>query len=171
MSAILAPVALAPDHDVSGFENGRHAGLDDWLKRRARPAEGSSARTYVIAAQNSPKAVIGYHCILAAMAEPATLPTARLRRDMPDAIPLLLIGRLAVDRRRQGQGLGSSLLIDAVQRSVRAANIVGARAVAAHAIDDAAAMFYERHGFLRAPNPDRLMLLPMETARTLVSST
>ena len=95
------------------------------------------------------------------------LPNARLRRGMPDEVPLLLIGRLAVDRDFQGLGLGTDLLIDALRRCVAAADIVGARGVVAHAIDDDAVRFYERHGFARSPLGERVMLMPIEAARVL----
>lgn len=167
LTSIGPPEPLGAHHDLSSFVNRRHPTLDDWLIKRARTAEGASARTYVVTMPGSPT-VVGYHCVLAAMAERAALPSAKLRRDMPDPIPLLLIGRLAVDHRHQGLGLGSSLLVDAVRRCHAASRIVGARGIAAHAIDEAAALFYERHGFLRAPTADRLMLLPMETATAIV---
>ena len=84
-------------------------------------------------------------------------------------IPLLLIGRLAVDSEWRGRGLGSALLVDAVRRCLAASEIAGARGVVAHAIDDAAVSFYERHGFVRSPLGERIMLLPIETVRSLVT--
>jgi GNAT superfamily N-acetyltransferase len=168
MSKYLAPVPLIAGHDVSGFANGRHASLDGWLAQRAKAAEGLSARTYVIASLAAPRTVIGYHCILAAAAERAALPSARLRKDMPDPIPLLLIGRLAVDRLHQGKGLGSGLLVDAVGRCLAGSAIIGARGIVAHAIDEEAAVFYGKHGFIRTSVHERLMLLPMETAQQLM---
>lgn len=169
LTSIGPPELLGAQHKLSGFANGRHPTLDDWLIKRARTAEGTSARTYVVTPRGS-RAVVGYHCVLAAMAGRAALPSAKLRRDMPDPIPLLLIGRLAVDQRHQGHGLGSSLLVDAVRRCHAASRIVGARGITAHAIDEAAALFYERLGFLRAPTGDRLMLLPMERAKAFFLS-
>ena len=74
---------------------------------------------------------------------------------MPEQVPLLLIGRLAVDAQYRGQGIGSALLADSLRRCLAASEIAGARAVIAHAIDDAAARFYERHGFIRSPLGER----------------
>ena len=165
---MLAPVHLASGHQVAQFANGRHPVLDQWLHHRACGAEGLTARTYVTVPQAIPERVVGYHCILAAMATRAALPSAKLRKAMPDDIPLLLIGRLAVDADWQGRGIGSALLVDAVQRCLAASQVIGARAVVAHAIDEDAAGFYERHGFVRSPLGERVMLLPMETARRLV---
>lgn len=86
---------------------------------------------------------------------------------MPEEVPLLLIGRLAVDAACQGRGLGTDLLIDALQRCLAAAEIAGARAVIAHAIDDDAVQFYQRHGFVLSPLGERTMLIPMETVQAL----
>lgn len=99
------------------------------------------------------------------MEQRIVLPNARLRRGMPDKVPLLLIGRLAVDISFQGLGLGASLLADALRRCLSASEIIGARAVVAHAIDAKAAAFYERHGFLTSPLDELAMLLPIETVR------
>lgn len=87
---------------------------------------------------------------------------------MPEQIPLLLIGRPAIDEICRGRRLGTDLLRDALQRCVAAADIVGARGVIAHAIDDDAAGFYQRHGFVVSPFDQRVMLMPMETARAIL---
>lgn len=168
-SGVLAPERLASHHDLTQFKNGRHASLDSWLRDRALASEGLSARTYVICSAEAPTSVVGYYAISTAMAHRSALPTAKLRRGMPDEIPLLLIGRLAVDAGYQGRGLGADLLIDALHRCLVAAETAGARGVITHAIDDAAVAFYERHGFARCPLGERTMLLPIESVRALVS--
>lgn len=86
-------------------------------------------------------------------------------RGMPDATPLLLIGRLAVDAAFQGIGLGADLLADALRRCVAASEIAGARAVIVHAINADAAAFYERHGFTRSPLGELFPLLPIEAVQ------
>ncbi len=86
---------------------------------------------------------------------------------MPEQVPLLLIGRLAVDRAFQGLGLGSELLSDALRRCLSASEIAGARGVVAHAVDDDAVRFYQRHGFMLSPLGERVMLLPIEMVRAL----
>jgi GNAT superfamily N-acetyltransferase len=167
-SGVTAPERLGPHHDLSQFHNGRHDSLDAWLRDRALASEGLSARTYVICASEPPSRVIGYYAISTAMAQRSGLPSAKLRRGMPDEVPLLLIGRLAIDVNYQKRGLGTDLLIDALRRCLTAAATAGARAVITHAIDDDAVAFYERHGFLRSPLGERTLLMPIETARTLV---
>lgn len=166
---VSAPARLTVDHDLIGFANGRHASLDEWLRDRALLSEGVSARTYVVCTAGTNR-VVGYYAISTAMEQRATLPNARLRRGMPDQVPMLLIGRLAVDASFQGIGLGADLLADALRRCLAASEIAGVRAVVTHAIDDDAVAFYERHGFLRSPLGERVMLLPIEIVQLAVSS-
>ena len=162
------PEPLAAKHDLSRFSNGRHPSLDQWLRERARSSEGPSARTYVVCTTEEPDQVVGYFSISAAVEQRNALPSAKLRRGMPEQVPLLLIGRLAVDGERRGRGLGSALLADGLRRCLAASEIAGARGVIAHAIDDSAVDFDERHGFIRSPLGDRVMLMPIETVRSLI---
>lgn len=162
---VLPPQRLDAGHDVTQFSNGRHPSLDEWLKNRALSSEGLSARTYVVCARDAPQRVVGYYAIATAMELHVSLPNAKLRRGMPDQVPLLLIGRLAVDRSYQGKGLGADLLSDAVRRCLEVSEIAGVRGIIAHAIDDQALRFYERHGFISCPLGERVMLLPIEAAR------
>lgn len=164
---VRSPEHLSASHDLSEFRNGKHPSLDDWLRDRALASEGLSARTYVVCESAAPGRVIGYYAISTAAEQHIALPSAKLRRGMPERIPLLLIGRLAVDQAFQRQGLGTDLLADALQRCLAAADIAGARGVIAHAIDEDAVAFYERHGFQRAPLGERVMLIPMEFIRAL----
>src|SRR6266851_8027918 len=164
---VRSPERLAAQHVLSAFQNGKHPTLDDWLRNRALASEGLSARTYVVCTTDPPVNVVGYYAISTAMEQRLALPTARLRRGMPEQVPLLLIGRLAIDRAFHGIGLGTELLSDALRRCLAASEIAGARGVIAHAIDDDAAGFYQRHGFLHSPLGERVMLMPIETLRAL----
>lgn len=161
------PERLNAYHDASQFQNGKHPSLDSWLRDRARTSEGLSARTYVVCATEQPARVVGYYAISTAMVRRNALPSAKLRRGMPEEVPLLLIGRLAIDAACQGQGLGTDLLADALRRCLAATEIAGARAIITHAIDDDAVRFYERHGFVLSPLGERTMLMPIETVREL----
>lgn len=138
------PEKLNSSHRVDGFDSGNEQ-LDEWLKRRAfrNETEGAS-RTYVICIND---VVVAYYC-LATGAVALQLATGRVRRNMPDPIPVMVIGRLAVDRRWQGQGIGQALLRDALRRTLQAAEIAGIRAVVVHAISEEAKQFYERYGFI-----------------------
>lgn len=162
---VLLPEQLTAEHDVSAFQNGKHHSLDEWLRDRAQVSEGLSARTYVVCEAAKPARVVGYYSISAAMEHRIALPNAKLRRGMPENVPLLLIGRLAVDQNFQGIGLGANLLADALRRCVLASKIAGARCVIAHAIDDDAMQFYLQHGFMKSSLGDRVVLLPIEEMR------
>jgi GNAT superfamily N-acetyltransferase len=165
---LLPPEPLSARHDVSRFGNGAHPSLDQWLRERARSSEGFSARTYVVCDASDPDRVVGYFSISAAVEQRNALPSAKLRRGLPAQVPLLLIGRLAVDAQWRGRGLGSALLADAIRRCFAASEIAGIRGIVAHAIDEAAVGFYERHGFILSPLGEHVMLMPIETVRSLI---
>jgi GNAT superfamily N-acetyltransferase len=158
---LTAPEPLAPDHELDAFDCGV-AALDDWLKRRAwrNEAEGA-ARTFVVCVS---RRVIAYDS-LAAGSILHTQATGRVRRNMPDPVPVLLLGRLAVDRAWHGKGLGADLLRDAALRAVGAAATIGVRAILVHAISDAAKTFYEKYGFRPSLEPMTLMVTMDEAQR------
>jgi GNAT superfamily N-acetyltransferase len=165
-----APEPRSSRHDISRFSNGVHPSLDQWLRERARASEGLSARTYVACTADEPERVVAYCSIATAIEQRNAFPSAKLRRGLPEQVPLLLIGRLAIDAAWQGRGVGSALLADALRRCLAVSEIAGARGVVAHAIDEAAAGFFERHGFIRSPLGERIMLMPIETVRSLIGA-
>ena len=114
-AALRAPEPLTARHDVSRFTNGIHPSLDQWLRQKARASEDLSARTYVVCSTNEPNRVVGYFAISTAVVQRIALPSAKLRRGMPEQVPLLLIGRLAVNTEWRGRGFGSALLVDALR--------------------------------------------------------
>lgn len=155
------PQSLTTDHDVSAFACGRPS-LDDWLRRRALPNEVSGAsRTYVVC---DGKRVVAYYCLAAGSVCRKDAP-GKLRRNVPEQIPVAVLGRLAVDESCQGRGFGTALLRDAVLRTLGAADSPGIRALLVHALDPAAADFYRNRGFLDSPIDPLVLMLPMETAR------
>ncbi|HKU65448.1 MAG TPA: GNAT family N-acetyltransferase [Rhizomicrobium sp.] len=156
-SVLAAPAPISDKHDLSSFDCGK-APLDDWLKYRALRSEGRSARAYVVA---HGKVVIGYYC-LAGGAVIAKDAPGKIRRNMPNPIPVMIIGRLAVDKLYQGQGIGPAMLKDALQRILGVSKAVGARAVMVHAIDNDALAFYAAYGFKPFPLDSRTMCLPIE---------
>ena len=92
----------------------------------------------------------------------------RLGRGSPHAIPSILLARLALDRRRQGRGEGSLLLVDALSVAIEGMRDVGGRLIVVDAIDDNAAAFYRRHGFSPCPGrPDRLVMKASDAAVSL----
>jgi len=165
MGVIRAPEPLGQHHDTQSFDCG-DPGLNDWLRKRARKAEhAGSARTYVVC--TSDNRVIGY-CSLAAGAINQENVPGRVKRNMPDPVPVILLGRLAVDNNFKGHGIGSGLLKDALQRAVSAAGTIGARAVLVHALDESARTFYQKHGLYESPTSELTLMVTMaEIERTL----
>lgn len=150
---------LTAEHDLSGFDCGEPA-LNDWLKHRARKNEGRFSRTYVVCDGMS---VIAYVCIAAGSVERAATP-GRLRRNAPDAVPVSVIGRLAVNQGHAGRGLGASLLADALCRIAIASQTIGIGAVLVQAKDENAKHFYLACAeFVEFPGESRTLFLPMET--------
>ena len=159
MSLMLtAPQALAGTHHFDEFSCGE-ALLDDWLKRRALPNQVSGAsRTFVVADPDG--CVYGYYA-LAAGAVSHAMASSGVRRNMPDPLPVMVLARLAVDRRAQGIKLGGALLRDAVERSVHVAQNAGVRALLVHALNARASSFYEHYGFQVSPADPMLLMLRM----------
>lgn len=150
-----APALLHEEHRIDGFACGT-ASLDDWLKRRARANQISGAsRTYVVAEAGR---VVGYYCLASGALALNDAPGG-LKRNMPDPIPMAVLGRLAIDQSWQGRGLGTALLRDAVERTQAASAILGIRGLLVHALSEEAKAFYEYHGF--AASPSRPMTLVM----------
>jgi len=151
-----APEPLTAAHWLDDFDCGE-AVLDDWLKRRALANQSSGAsRTFVVADDGG--RVRGYYA-MAAGAVSHQLATTRVRRNMPDPVPVMVLARLAVDRRAQGFHLGASLLQDAISRSVAVSQNAGVRALLVHALHEQARQFYEHYGFQPSPtHPMTLML-------------
>lgn len=160
------PEHLSPEHDLSGFDSGVRE-LDDWLKRRAAGNEASGAsRTYVVQRDGR---VVGYYSLATGAVELANAP-GRVRRNMPDPIPVMVLARLTVDRSCQGSGLGKGLLRDAVLRMLQVAQLVGIRALLVHAISEDAKRFYERCGFMSSPiYPMTLMITVADAEKALAS--
>ena len=157
MPPINAPVLLDASHDLGAFNCGEPA-LDEYLKKFAwRNQRGESARTYVT---TRGKIVVGYYTLAAASARRDETPERIAKGLAAHPVPVILLARLAVDVAEKGMGLGAGLLKDALLRSLRAAEIVGCRAVMVHAKDEAAKTFYRKFGFAPSPtDPFRLFLL------------
>ncbi|MBE9207482.1 GNAT family N-acetyltransferase [Nostoc sp. LEGE 06077] len=138
------PQPIKPEHELAGFNSG-NAELDEWLQKRALNNEASGAsRTYVVTIEQK---VIAYYCLANGSVLNTTAP-GKVRRNMPNTILVMVIGRLAVDFNWQGKGIGRALVRDAVIRTLQAANIAGIRAILVHAISEEAKQFYERCGFV-----------------------
>jgi GNAT superfamily N-acetyltransferase len=163
--ALTAPAPLAPEHEIEDFASGVGP-LDEWLKKRARANEAAGAsRTYVVC---DGRRVVGYYSVAAGSILHRTA-TGSVRRNMPDPVPVALLGRLAIDRRWQGKGLGLALLRDAILRVVGAAETIGVRAMLVHAISDEARAFYEHWGFRPSPVDPMTLMITIDEARRMLA--
>jgi GNAT superfamily N-acetyltransferase len=155
------PERLAPTHGASGFDCGEPT-LNEWLVRRALRNELSGARrTYVVCKENR---VVGHSCLPNGAIDQDDAPKP-LQRNVPSPIPAKILGRLAVDRRLQGQRLGQALLRDAILRTLQASDIAGIKALLVHAISGDAKRFYLHHGFVESPLASMTLCLALDSVR------
>jgi predicted N-acetyltransferase YhbS len=160
-----APVPLNQSHDLTSFDCG-NADLSEWLKKKALKNHISGAsKTFVVCDNNQ---VVAYYSLAAGSIEHQFV-NAKIKRNQPNPIPIVILGRLAVDKTYQKQGLGLDLVKDAVQRVFNAAEVIGIRAILVHAIDESAKTFYEQKcGFTPSGFQDKtLVLLLTDVERTL----
>ena len=142
-------------HRCEDFDCGEPV-LNLWLKRQALPNEASGAsRTFVVCAE---RRIIGFYALATGSVRREDAP-GRIRRRMPEPIPVMVLGRLAVDRDWQGQGVGQGLLKDAVLRTLTVSKQAGVRALIVHALSVEAKDFYQRHGFLESPMNQMTLML------------
>ena len=157
---------LGPQHDRESFACGEPA-LDHYLRRRASQDTRRRVARVFIAAGNSPDEVAGYYTLSAASFEKDELPADVAKRLPHYPVPTVVIGRLAVSRAFQGRRLGETLLLDAINRVVRASATIAAYAVVVDAKNDAARTFYERYGFLGFASTPHRLFLPLTTFEKL----
>jgi GNAT superfamily N-acetyltransferase len=159
-----APVPLADHHHVEDFASGAPT-LDAWIRRKARANQTSGAsRTYVLCRGDR---VVGFYA-LAAGSVSHDLSPRKLRQNMPDPVPVIVLGRLAVDVSEQGNGLGRALLRDAVLRVAAAAREVGVAAMLVHALNDRAKAFYVGAGFEPSPVDPMVLILRIKDINALI---
>jgi predicted N-acetyltransferase YhbS len=160
-----APEPLQDHHDLAAFQCGVPS-LDDWLRRRARGNQASGAsRTFVVCESNR---VVGYYALAASGVAVAAAP-GRFRRNMPEPIPVVVLGRLAIDVSQQGQGLGRALFRDAATRVIGAAETIGIRGILVHAISDQAKAFYLALGFEPSPLEPMMLMVTLGDARAALA--
>jgi GNAT superfamily N-acetyltransferase len=162
---LLAPAPLSAEHALDGFDSGEPV-LDEWLKRRALKNQGIGAsRCFVVCAE---QVVVGYYCLSAGAISHESAPKA-MRRNMPDPLPVLLLGRLAIDRRYHNQGLGRALLRDAMLRSLSIAMDSGVFALLVHAMSEPAKRFYLSRGFVASTVQPMTLIMTLQTARLILT--
>ena len=152
------PEPLTDRHRLDGFDCGQPS-LNHWLVHHARQAQSSgSAKTFVVADQND--RVAGYFSLTVGQIDTAEAPE-RLRRGMGRfPLPVVILARLAVSSDQQGLGIGVGMLQDAIRRTLLIAEQAGIRAILTHPLNEDAAGFYTRFGFIPSPlRPQQLLLL------------
>lgn len=164
MTRFSPPRALQRGDRVGAFDCGVDS-LNGWFRTLAlRSQEAGASRTFVTMADDG--SIAGYYSLSSFTV--ARESTGDFGRGLPDPIPATLIGRLAVDQRFRGIGLGASLLQDAAARAVRVSLEIGSAAIIVHAQDESVVPFYERFGFARLDGDERTLMLPMGDALATV---
>jgi predicted N-acetyltransferase YhbS len=163
-AALSAPQPIASSHELASFDCGVTS-LNEWLKRRTRSNQANDAsRTFVVCNGCN---VVAYYA-LASGGVTASAAFGRFRRNMPNPIPVVVLGRLAVDQSWRGQGLGRAMFRDAAQRIIYAADAIGVRGVIVHAISEQAKMFHLALGFEPSPlDPLTLMVTLADLRATM----
>lgn len=162
---LIQPVAKG--HDRAHFSSGNEE-LDRYLKNQARQDARRNVAAPFVLIEEGDAAVLGYYTLSALAVALSDLPEA-IARKLPryPVVPATLLGRLAVNARLHGQGLGEFILMDALERSFRQADHIAAAAVVVDAIDDAARQFYLHFDFLPFPRHRGRLFLPMKTIARL----
>jgi len=164
VSGYSAPRPITEADDLATFDSAEPS-LDDYLRKRALANHvGGAARCFVTCGDGR---VVGFYALASSSVERDACPGG-VRRNMPDPVPVILLARLAVDRKERGRGLGSHLLRDAIARCVQVADTIGVRAILAHALHDEACSFYAHFEFEPSPTDPLHMVLSMKDARALI---
>ena len=157
---------LQPHHDRRSFACGEPA-LDRYLRQQAGQDHRRNLGITYVAVQDV--SIVGFYTLSSGAIECRNLPTMQARRVPYAMVPVLHIGRLAVDVRLHGQGLGAGLLLDALTRAAHLSSLVGLHAVEVHALHDRAARFYVHMGFVSLPADPMVLYLPMKSVRQLIA--
>jgi ribosomal protein S18 acetylase RimI-like enzyme len=159
-AVILEP--LGPEHDRSAFSCGEPA-LDEYLRRRAAQDVRRRVARAFVAVDRASGALAGYYTMSAASFSRQQLPEAVAKRMPHYPVPAAILGRLAIDQRYQGRGLGELMLADAIKRVLRASEALAVHAIVVDAKNDRAKAFYERYGFVAFVDTPNRLYLPLDT--------
>lgn len=166
MDLIISP--LGRSHDRKSFNCGEHS-LNEYLQQYAsQDIKRRITKVFVASPPEAPRQVIGYYGLSAGSLDAIDLPEG-LRRRLPRyPVPVVLLGRLAIAESHQGEGLGSILIADALQRIVLASQVMAVYAVVVDALDDHAAEFYQQFGFIPLTSRPLKLFLPMDSVAALL---
>lgn len=158
-----SPERISEKHDLENFDCGDSA-LNDWLKRKSLKNESTNdSRTYVICDDQN---VIGYYSIATGSIDHAQAPSS-LKRNAPNPISVMILGRLAIDTKWQNRGLGMALLRDAILKTIAISEIACVKALVVHAISSEAKQFYKSNDFIDSPAELTLMLPVKDILRNI----
>jgi predicted N-acetyltransferase YhbS len=162
VSGYSPPRAIGNEDEIAQFDSGEPS-LDEWPRKRAVTNQATGASRCFVTCRG--ERVVGYYALATGSVQRLEA-SRRAGQGMPEPIPVVLLGRLAVDRKEQGHGTGANLLRDAITRTVEAAEIIGVRALLVHALHDSVRDFYLHHDFEPSPtDPMHLMLLMKDTRK------
>ena len=156
-----APQRITLEHSLEEFDCGETS-LNEWLKKRALKNDvGDASRTYVVCCDNIVVAYYPLHlgCIQHSDA------VRKIKRNMPDPIPAIVLGRLAVDLNHQGQGLAKGLIKDMFLRAIQVSDLAGTKAVLVKALNDRVATFYQTFGFVQSKTDSLLLMKAISEVR------
>jgi ribosomal protein S18 acetylase RimI-like enzyme len=157
-------------HDRASFTCGV-AVLDRYLREQAGQDLRRNLSAIFVLCGSADDGILGYYTLSSGQIEPLTLPAAMAKKLPRRPLPATLLGRLAVDARYHGQGIGGELLVNALTRAAVASRDIGSMAVIVDAKDDRARAFYERYGFLRFEDDPYRLFLPMADAERIAEVT
>jgi predicted N-acetyltransferase YhbS len=160
MAELSAPEPLLATHDIESFDCAEPV-LNDWLKKHALKNENSGAsRTFVVCQDNH---VVGYYVLATGSVMHKEAPS-KVRRNMPDPVPVMVLGRLAVSKHMQSAGVGRGLLRDAILRTLGVSKQAGIKALLVHALSDTAHKFYRQCGFIESPLDPMALMITLKDA-------
>ncbi len=164
LNKLSPPQPITLEHNIMDFDSGVSS-LDEWLKKRALKNQASGASRCFVLCEG--KKVIGFYSLSAGAICHESAPKS-LRRNMPDPLPVLLLGRLAIDINYHNKGLGSALLRDAMLRAVTVAQETGIFAILVHALSEPAKQFYLSRGFVESPLQPMTLMVTLQTVRSIL---
>jgi len=164
MTKISAPEPLLATHDIERFDCDEPV-LNEWLKKRALKNENAGAsRTFVVCHNNgSHNPVVGYYVLATGSVMHKDAPS-KVRRNMPQPIPVMVLGRLAIDKKHQSIGIGRGLLRDAILRTLSVSKQASIKALLVHALSKTAHKFYQQCGFTESPLDSMVLMITLKEA-------
>lgn len=165
MAEISAPEPLSANHNIEAFDCGEPV-LNNWLVRRAMKNEAAGAsRTFVVSKN---KKVIAYYVLATGSVMHNNAPS-KVKRNMPEPVPVMVLARLAVDKNMHSMGLGRGLLRDAILRTLSVSKQAGIKALLVHALSEKARKFYLRCGFIESPLDSMVLMITLKDAQYQLS--